>query len=132
MMTREAEARNGGTTLHPELLSEMEEILKRRKASLVDDVLGLERSRTDNSEMVPAHSSHMAESGTDAFEEELRLARMESAGDEIFEIEEALRRIREGTYGTCEACAAALPVGRLRAIPYARLCLACKVAEEAP
>jgi RNA polymerase-binding transcription factor DksA len=131
MMTREAQARKGGTTLHPEVLAEMEETLKRRKSSLMDDVLGLERSWTDHSEMDPAHSSHMAESGTDAFDEELRLARMESAGDEIFEIEEALRRIREGIYGTCESCAAALPVGRLRAIPYARLCLACKAAEEA-
>jgi DnaK suppressor protein len=116
--------------LHPEDLEEFEETLRRRKAVLTDDVLGLERDWTDKTELDPARSSHMAESGTDACEEDFRLARMEAAGDEIFEIEAALGRIREGMYGSCEACGHAIPVHRLRAIPYARLCIPCKEAEE--
>jgi RNA polymerase-binding transcription factor DksA len=129
--TRQAQPRNGKRAIHPEDLQEIEEILLRRKALLADDVLGLERAWTDRSELDPAHSSHMAESGTDAFEEDLRLERMESAGEEIKEIEEALHRIHEGMYGICEGCGDPIMVERLRAIPYARLCLACKQAEEA-
>ena len=131
MMTREIKPRNGGPTLHPEDLSEFEEMLRRRKAFLADDVLGLERAWTDHSEMDGAHSNHMAESGSDSFEEDVRLTRMESAGEEIDEIDAALERLHEGAYGACEECGKALSLERLRAIPYARLCLPCKRAEEA-
>ena len=123
--------RNGKRQIHPEALQEIEELLKRRKALLADDVLGLERAWTDKSELDPAHSTHMADSGTDAFEEDLRLARMESAGNEIAEIEEALHRIHEGEFGICDGCGDPISLDRLRAIPYTRLCLGCKAAEEA-
>jgi RNA polymerase-binding transcription factor DksA len=131
MATFHAEPRNGKKALHPEDLEEFETILKRRKATLADDILGLNRDWLDKSEGDAAHSNHMAESGTDAFEEDVRLSRMESAGEEIEEIEAALGRIRQGTFGVCEECAKPLPTPRLRAIPYARLCLSCKEAEEA-
>ena len=47
------------------------------------------------------------------------------------EIDDALRRMAEGTYGTCERCGAAIPPERLEAIPRTRLCVACKQAERA-
>lgn len=123
--------RNGAPRLHPEDVSEFEELLRRRKALLADDVLGLERDAADRSGPDGAHSNHMAESGTDANEEDVRLGRMESAGEEIEEIDEALARIREGLYGACEECGKPIALERLRAIPYARLCVPCKQIEEA-
>jgi len=130
MMTRETAPRNGRKLLHPEYLQEFEELLRRRKAFLVDDVLGLNRDWTDKSEGDAAHSNHMADSGTDSFEEDVRLSRMESAGEEIGEIDEALGRILDGAFGICEECAQPISMERLRAIPYARLCLNCKQLEE--
>ena len=130
MVTTETEPRNGALALAPEMLQELEEILRRRKALLADDVLGLERGWTDKSEGDASHSNHVAESGTDAFEEDLRLSRMQSAGDELIEIEEALGRIRGGTFGVCEGCGNTLSLERLRAIPYARLCIPCKQTDE--
>jgi RNA polymerase-binding transcription factor DksA len=44
---------------------------------------------------------------------------------ELREIEEALRRIVDGSYGTCVACGGALGMQRIRAIPEARYCLSC-------
>ena len=131
MIAPKAQPRNGGKFIHPENLCEFEELLRRRKAFLADDVLGLERDAADHTGLDDAHSNHMAESGTDAYEEELRLARMESAGEEIEEIEEALDRIREGLFGTCEECGKTIALERLRAIPYTRLCIPCKQIEEA-
>src|ERR1051326_2236005 len=64
-----AEPRNGGKTLHPEDLDEFEKILKRRKAFLADDILGLNRDWSDKSEGDAAHSHHMADSGTDSLQE---------------------------------------------------------------
>jgi DnaK suppressor protein len=45
---------------------------------------------------------------------------------EIIEIDNALRRIEEGTYGICENCGNAIPVERLRAMPQAKLCVRCQ------
>ena len=42
------------------------------------------------------------------------------------EIEEALRRIDEGTYGVCSECEEEIPVGRLNVVPFALLCVACQ------
>ena len=42
------------------------------------------------------------------------------------EVENALRRVSRGTYGTCEMCSAEIPANRLKAIPWARFCLACE------
>ena len=49
----------------------------------------------------------------------------ENARRELAEVEEALRRIEEGTYGRCVSCAGPLGLQRIRAIPEARFCLAC-------
>ena len=42
------------------------------------------------------------------------------------EVENALRRVSRGTYGTCEMCSQEIPANRLKAIPWARFCLACE------
>jgi DnaK suppressor protein len=42
------------------------------------------------------------------------------------EVENALRRVSKGTYGLCEMCAEEIPTNRLKAIPWARFCLACE------
>lgn len=47
------------------------------------------------------------------------------------EIRAALERLRAGTFGLCEACRGDIPVGRLRAVPAARLCLTCQGQQEA-
>ena len=49
---------------------------------------------------------------------------------ELADIEAALRRIEEGSYGTCETCGGALGLQRMRAIPEARLCLSCSSRRE--
>jgi len=41
-------------------------------------------------------------------------------------IEEALLRIDEGEYGVCEECEEEIPLGRLKVLPFARLCVKCK------
>ncbi len=53
------------------------------------------------------------------------------AGEAIVEIEQALARIEQGTYGRCEACRAAVAPERLEAIPHVRYCVACSVTPRA-
>lgn len=77
-----------------------------------------------------ALSSHPADAGSDVAERDLTLNRISSESGTVHEIDEALQRLREGVYGLCEGCGKPIARARLEAIPYARLCMPCKVAEE--
>src|SRR5690606_32686717 len=49
-----------------------------------------------------SYSLHMADAGTDSFDRDLALSRASSEQNALYEIDQALNRIRSGTYGTCE------------------------------
>lgn len=68
---------------------------------------------------------HMADVGTDAFEQELTLSLMENEEEAITEIDGALKRLEKGVFGQCEECGAEILKERLKAIPYARYCVDC-------
>ena len=68
---------------------------------------------------------HPADMGTDNFDEELDLALLENEQQLLVDIDDALARIKAGTYGRCENCHREIPRERLEAVPYARYCLRC-------
>lgn len=71
----------------------------------------------------PAGDQHVADHATDLVERELDQSLGENAENVVAEIDAALARIDDGTYGTCAVCGSAIPEERLDAIPYAILCL---------
>jgi DnaK suppressor protein len=68
---------------------------------------------------------HMADLGTDNFEQEFTLDLLQNQEQALTEIGDALERIRRGAFGHCEECQGAIPKARLQALPYARHCVAC-------
>lgn len=66
------------------------------------------------------------EDGTDAFERLFSLERASSDQDMIFNIDEALRALDEGTYGRCEQCGCNIERARLQALPFAKNCIKCQ------
>ncbi|MDX1691222.1 MAG: TraR/DksA C4-type zinc finger protein [Acidimicrobiia bacterium] len=66
-----------------------------------------------------------AEGGSLAFEMEKELSLAANARDLLGQIEEALQRIEDGTYGDCARCGDPIPVARLDALPYTKLCVSC-------
>jgi DnaK suppressor protein len=68
---------------------------------------------------------HMADIGSDNFEQEFTLSLMANEEDTLIRIEAALERIEEGHYGLCEECESAIPKTRLNAIPYTPYCVRC-------
>ena len=68
---------------------------------------------------------HMAELGSDNYEQEFTLSLMESEGDTLGSIEDALERIEAGVYGTCTGCGGVIPKTRLNAIPFTPVCVKC-------
>lgn len=73
---------------------------------------------------------NVEEDGSDAFERQLALKLASNEGDAIFEIDEALLRIKEGDYGVCQDCSCVISPARLKALPFARRCVGCKAVAE--
>ncbi|MCM8536151.1 MAG: TraR/DksA family transcriptional regulator [Lentisphaeraceae bacterium] len=72
----------------------------------------------------------MADIGSDNFSREIGLNVASEEGKKIFLINDALRRLANGTYGKCIDCSKVVGSGRLDAIPYAKLCITCKAERE--
>lgn len=68
---------------------------------------------------------HMADVGTDNYEQEFTLSLMANQGQALEEIGAALERLEDGSFGRCEECSGEIPPARLEALPYARYCVAC-------
>jgi RNA polymerase-binding transcription factor DksA len=68
---------------------------------------------------------HMADLGTDNFEQEFTLSLLQNQEQALQEITLALDRIERGTYGRCEECQSPIPKARLQALPHTRHCVAC-------
>jgi DnaK suppressor protein len=68
---------------------------------------------------------HMADLGSDNFEQEFTLSLMQTEEDTLGAIDAALERIEDASYGQCDECGAAIPKTRLKAIPYTSFCIKC-------
>jgi DnaK suppressor protein len=74
---------------------------------------------------------HMAELGSDNFEQEFTLSLLATEEDTLGMIERALERIESGQYGTCEECAGSIPKARLNALPHTPVCVKCAATRDA-
>ena len=111
------------------------ELLLNLRARLRGDVsqmadATLKKSRSESVGDLSSMPIHMADIGSDNFEQEFTLSLMQNEGDTLQMIENCLERIEEGTYGQCEECGVKIPKARLNAIPYATLCVRCASQQE--
>ena len=90
----------------------------------------LKKTRSESSGDLSSMPIHMADIGSDNFEQEFTLSLMQNEEDTLGAIETALERIEEGSYGTCEECEGVISKLRLEAIPYASMCIRCAEAQE--
>jgi DnaK suppressor protein len=72
------------------------------------------------------YGNHMADDATEAFEQAKDLALRQNAVQLLTQVRNALERFDEGTYGLCEQCGTEIDPARLKALPYATLCLHCQ------
>lgn len=113
----------------PDTLPFKEKLLQLR-ARLRGDVSAmadatLNRTRTESSGDLSSMPIHMADLGSDNFEQEFTLSLMENDEGTLELIEQALERIEAGTYGSCTECDGRIPKARLNAIPYTPHCIKC-------
>lgn len=72
------------------------------------------------------YGNHMADDATEAFEQAKELALHQNAKQLLTQVTDALERFEQGTYGLCERCGSEIDPARLKALPYATLCLHCQ------
>jgi DnaK suppressor protein len=107
-------------------------VLRARLRGDVDQMAdaALKKSRSEANGDLSSMPIHMADIGSDNFEQEFTLSLMQSEEETLDLIETALERIEEGSYGQCEECGVRIPKTRLNAIPYASLCVKCASEQE--
>jgi RNA polymerase-binding protein DksA len=106
------------------LLLEERERVQSAIANLRDDHPG---SLDEEVEEIAATSdNHLAETATATLDREIDYTLEENSGQVLAEIDAALQRIEDGTYGTCTSCGREIAPERLEAYPWASLCIDCK------
>lgn len=110
-------------------LAMFKDLLLKLRDRVIDEISflsrdNLNRSQRDSSGDLSSYSFHMADQGTDNFDREFAANLLSSEQDVLYEIDEALRRIENGTYGICEATGQPIEYERLKVLPFARLCIA--------
>ena len=113
-----------------EELDQFETMLLERRRTLLTDFQALEQEEAQAASNDSALSTHLADVGSDRASSDVNLECQATTSSEIRDIDEALERIRDGSFGQCESCDRVIAKARLEAIPYARLCLPCKTEEE--
>lgn len=113
-------------------LARFKEILTANKRALTGDATRLEDEavRKSKEDAATLDISNFADLGSDNYEQEFDLGMLEHQGETLREIDEALERIENGTFGLCDVCGKAIPRGRLMAKPHARFCIPCLTKQE--
>ena len=118
------------TKLPKEVLLKLQKALLKKRARLMGNVEKLEEesfmnSQKDFSGDISGYKTHIADIGSDASGMELMLGLASNQQKLLQQVNEALARIEDGTYGFCQMCGKPIPQARLEAIPEAELCLNC-------
>lgn len=78
----------------------------------------------------PGYGTHMADNATEVFEQAKNLAVYQRLRHTLSLVKRALEKMDKGTYGICEQCGDAIDPARLKALPYATLCMSCQARAE--
>lgn len=116
------------STVYRKLLMEKREELLGDIAFISEDTL--KRSQKDASGDNSGYTFHMADVATDNYDREFSLGLASKERGVLQEIHHALNKIDEGGFGVCESCKKPITKVRLKAVPYAVLCLKCQQKKE--
>ncbi len=115
-------------------LEYFKEKLLEQKDRIMNDLDHLKGASLNNSREssgdLSGYSFHLADQGTDNFDREFAIELATNEQGILYEIDEALVRIVDGSFGKCEECPKDVGINRLEALPFARLCIECKSKEE--
>jgi DnaK suppressor protein len=116
-------------------LADYKKIIQKIKNKIMDEISHisedtLKKSQKDAAGDISSYTYHMADVATDTYDREFSLELASNERKMVYELDDATKRIEDGTFGICEDCKSLIVKSRLKAIPYARLCLKCQEKRE--
>lgn len=116
-------------------LLEFKKLILKRKDEILDEIKHisedtLKKSQKEASGDISGYTYHMADVATDTYDREFSLGLASNERKVIYELDDSLKKIEEGTFGICEDCKNIIAKVRLKAVPYARLCVKCQEKKE--
>ena len=113
--------------LRKEFLKQAAETLTEKKKQLLREIRGRVKEETEGSKDEGRDTYDLA---SDERDREINFILNDREREKLLAIDEALQRIKEKTYGICESCEGEIHLGRLKVLPFTRLCVRCQEENE--
>ena len=116
-------------------LKDFKKIVLKRKEEIIDDLKHisddtLKKSQKEASGDISGYTYHMADVASDNYDREFSLGLATNERNSLYDLEDALKRIEDGSFGLCDSCKGFIAKIRLKAVPSARLCIKCQEKRE--
>ena len=120
---------NKNLKLTPFLTKQRQRLLE-LKDTLLDAMRGVARDNLHAGTDTSAFGMHQADAGSDAYDRDFALSMLSKEQGSLYEIDEALKRVEDGTYGVCDLCQKPIKHERLEALPFTRYTVDCQAGLE--
>jgi len=116
---------NKNLKLTPFLAKQRQRLLE-LKDTLLDAMRGVARDNLHAGSETSAFGMHQADAGSDAYDRDFALSMLSKEQGSLYEIDEALKRVEDGSYGVCDLCQKPIKHERLEALPFTRYTVDCQ------
>ncbi len=121
-------------SLNKDQLKSFRQLLITERVKIVDEIKSIahdaSRSPRDASGDLSAYTIHMSDMAADTYDRELSTNMVSAEQGVLYQIDDALKRMDEGSFGVCSECQQPISMSRLKAVPYASSCIECQRAKE--
>ena len=121
-------------TLSKEQIKQFRQLLITERVKLAEEIRAIaqetSKSPRDASGDLSGYTLHMADMAADTYERELSMNIVSSEQELLYQVDDALRRLDDGSFGLCQQCSQPITMSRLKAVPYASLCISCQRVKE--
>ena len=121
--------------LNKKELEYFKKLILKMKEKILDEIKHisedtLKKSQKDAAGDISGYTYHMADVATDAYDREFSLGLASNERQSLYELDDAFKKMEEGAFGICEECKSLITKTRLKAVPFARLCVKCQEKKE--
>ena len=121
-------------SLNKDQIKQLRQLLITERAKLAEEIKQIARdastSPRDASGDLSAYTVHLADMAADTYDRELSMNIASSEQETLYQIDDALKRLDDGSYGVCQQCNQPIAMSRLKAVPYASMCIECQRSKE--
>ncbi len=115
-------------------LKQFRQLLITERARCVNEIKSIaqetSKSPREASGDLSGYTVHMADMAADTYERELSMNIVSTEQEVLYQIDDALKCLDDGSYGICQQCDGAISMSRLKAVPYASMCISCQRVKE--